>query len=430
MIAGMSEQSTTALELLVSTAFDGVTVIKLGRGRPLPGARPLAELRHCDLSVVDLLGLGYRTWSAAVEAELHERVLGRLPAVLVAPSGDGGGGWLTAPDRRQAGGRRLLLQHPLKSVAMRRALQELLAGASETATTRPASPATVAQDRQEDHDAQTTDAGFPSTQPPDAADEEAIDRSATPAGPAQAGPQVPASSREGASGRPAGLSEAALAALVAACPEAARNPYVNLVCGIVVRRAPQEFQIGAHSGGVIVPTENWAASNISNAMRNRLLRHPTMLQIVKIRTVDESEAIERAARLFGRRADGRRPLDSFLWSLVYNSYADAPPLASGDLWFRLECFPNFTRLPATPGLFIQLALLSLRGPQSIARLTRTFAAHDPRQVTLFVLCAVLSGMATVLPAHEAAGAPMPAREAPRAGARKAGFFRSLLSKLF
>ncbi|HRD99025.1 MAG TPA: hypothetical protein PLA97_21815, partial [Rubrivivax sp.] len=229
-----------------------------------------------------------------------------------------------------------------------------------------------------------------------------------------------------------GLSEQVLQTLWSLCPQAGQNAYLRLICTASLKPEPQVFQIGSHSGVVVHAGENWVASNISSAMRRRLTAHPLMLQIVETRTLQDAEAHATAARFFGRRQDGRRPLDTFLWGLVYSTFVAAPPPVRGDLRFRLERFPNFTRMAPQPDLFIQLALLSLRAPQSINGLVRSFSRHDPRLVTLFVLCAVLSGTARVWEGSSeatdgkvATPAPPPRRNLP--GVQ---FFRSLLEKLF
>lgn len=250
-----------------------------------------------------------------------------------------------------------------------------------------------------------------------------------------------------------GLTQQAFDALLAACPEAGQNAYLQMICTAALKGVPQEFQIGSHSGVVVHSAQNWVASNISSALRKRLTAHAMMLQIVESRPLQEDEAFTTAARLFGRRQDGRRPLDTFVWGLVYSTFEAAPPLAQGDLRLQLRRFPNFTRMAPQPDLFIQLALLCARAPHSIDELVRIFARHDPRLVTLFAMCAILSGSASVLPARQAAEATPPAAPvaaaaavadahahsvppawmlppAPRANLPGLQFIRALLKKLF
>lgn len=229
-----------------------------------------------------------------------------------------------------------------------------------------------------------------------------------------------------------GLTREGFDALVAVCPEATQNAYLNLICQAALKAEPQEFQIGSHSGVVVHAANNWVVSNISSALRKRLTAHAMMLQIIESRPLSDDAAFATAARLFGRRQDGRRPLDTFVWGLAFNTFEAAPPPATGDLRFQLRRFPNFTRMAQQPDLFIQLALLCLRAPQSLLDLQRSFSRHDPRLVTLFVVCAVLSGSASVLPALPDAQAVPRDEPSPTARRNRPGlkFLRSLLAKLF
>lgn len=229
------------------------------------------------------------------------------------------------------------------------------------------------------------------------------------------------------------LDENAYSALLAASPDIARNPYLNLICNIVMRRSPSELRITTRTGAVFFPAENWVASNISTAFRKRLTQHEMMLQIVQVHQLQEEHAHDRAARLFGRRGDGPRSLDAFMWSLVFTTFEQSPPVSIGDLHFQVHRFPNFARLHKMPDLFSQLSQVCMRQPQSLSGLKRAFSKYDPNLVTLFVACTILSGVATVLQTGASAGAESATRSK-RAPSRKtgprAGLLRSLLDKLF
>ncbi|MDS4013230.1 MAG: hypothetical protein RKP46_02610, partial [Candidatus Accumulibacter sp.] len=229
------------------------------------------------------------------------------------------------------------------------------------------------------------------------------------------------------------LDENAYSALLAACPDIARNPYLNLICNIVMRRSPSELRITTRTGAVFFPAENWVASNISTAFRKRLTQHEMMLQIVQVHQLQEEHAHDRAARLFGRRGDGPRSLDAFMWSLVFTTFEQSPPVSVGDLHFQVHRFPNFARLHKMPDLFSQLSQVCMRQPQSLSGLKRAFSKYDPNLVTLFVACTILSGVATVLQTSSSASseaASRSKRDPERAAARRTGLFRSLLDKLF
>ena len=229
------------------------------------------------------------------------------------------------------------------------------------------------------------------------------------------------------------LDENAYSALLAACPDIARNPYLNLICNIVMRRSPSELRITTRTSAVFFPAENWVASNISTAFRKRLTQHEMMLQIVQVHQLQEEHAHDRAARLFGRRGDGPRSLDAFMWSLVFTTFEQSPPVSIGDLHFQVHRFPNFARLHKMPDLFSQLSQVCMRQPQSLSGLKRAFSKYDPNLVTLFVACTILSGVATVLQTGSSAsteGVARGKRDPSRTAARRTGLFRSLLDKLF
>ena len=372
LLTGLSDASAHVIETLATTLMPGATVCRHTQGQAFGGSLR-GGFGPKDICIVDLNGLGLAQWSRTRQEQLQDHMLGPCKALLLAPGGSGGG-WVGA-FKPLAGKNRLVLQKPLSAAALRDALATL-----RDAVHAPLTPLT------------------PSGQ--------AASTAAT-----------------------GGLTESAWEQLRDACPAVGANPYLNLGAGLAVKGTPHEFRIGSHSGGVLHPAEGWVASNISTGMRERLLRHPAMQSIIEITALDSSQARMRAERLFGRRQDGRRPLDAFLWALAYHTLADEPLPLAGDLHFQLQQFPNFTRLPAAPDLFIQLALLSQRGPQRLSSLQRTFAQHDPALVVLFAACAVLSGCATVLPAASASPTfTLPA--APRKPAPPRSFLRSLLGKLF
>lgn len=463
LIAGLSDPSAVAMERIVGVVYPGAEVIRQRRGVSMGSPKAWSVADGCDLCIVDLIGLGLARWTDERQLQLQSLVLNEHCAIVIAPPGDGGG-WLQA--LQASGTARLTLQHPLTATTVRKALADLRAqdeaaakatsralsrasrpAAVPIATQRPA-PRVALPELVELHDVLEN---VPDPDPDTAlAALATVSKAHVPvvpvvpvlpvspvatAEPAQAEPPpalAVAPVLEEAGPDPFGLTPAALNALRAACPEAGQNAYLNLICQAVLKPEPQEFQIGSHSGVVIHSAQNWVASNISAALRKRLTAHAMMLQIVESRPLAGDQALARAMRLFGRRQDGRRPLDTFMWNLAYTTFEADLPHAKGDLRFQLERSPNFTRMEPQPDVFIQLALLCLRAPQSLLDLQRSFSRHDPRLVTMFVVCAVLSGTATVLPsvAEVQAGrseAPAPAKRRNRPGLQ---FFRSLLEKLF
>ncbi len=478
LIAGLSDQSALAMQRVVASVFQEAQVIRQQRGVSLDQPGPWAIARQCDLCIVDLIGMGLARWTAQRQAQLQAQVLGEHSTVILAPPGDGGG-WLDAmPELQATGGSRLLMQHPLTAstvhtvltalrtrfeaeTAARQATTQALAKAAQAKAKAPMQPRSPAPKPLELHDVlegvprrpaglvqpAAPAPGLPAAPQPAPAPRmprrrgrlgaplpPAWDEAPETFSVASDEPARPAPLPAGAPAQPQAFefSAQALQALLAVCPEVGQNAYLHLICTAALKAEPQAFQIGSHSGVVVHAGENWVVSNISSAMRRRLTAHAMMLQIVETRTLQDAEAFAAAARFFGRRQDGRRPLDTFIWGLAYGTFAAAPPLARSDLCFQLRRFPNFSRMVPQPDLFIQLALLSLRAPQSIDGLVSTFSRHDPRLVMLFVLCAVLSGSARVLPTSSAIteGKAVVPASASRRNLPGLQFFRSLLEKLF
>lgn len=494
LIAGLSDQSAAAMERVVGAVYPGAQVIRQQRGVSVDSPQAWAVAQSCDLCIVDLIGLGLARWTHTRQQQLQALVLSDHCAIVLAPPGDGGG-WLQALQASGAARvtlqhplrattmRTTLQDLRTQDEAAAKAAAKALSRAARPAAQPALQPAPQAlpslasvkvvlpepvelHDALDDvplHEARSTAPAQPPTQQhaelplapspapplpslpplssprlrrgrgrlgaplPPAWDEAPETFSVAPDEEARAEPQPTLAQPDAF-----GLTPEALQALQAVCPEASQNAYLQLICHAALKPEPQEFQIGSHSGLVVNAAQNWVVSNISSALRKRLTAHALMLQIVESRALPDEEAFAIAARLFGRRQDGRRPLDTFVWGLAYNTFESALPQATGDLRLQLRRFPNFTRMVAQPDLFIQLALLCLQAPQSLEDLQRRFSRHDPRLVTLFVLCAVLSGSASVLPAlpQVQAGPVVTAAPAKRRNLPGLQFFRALLDKLF
>lgn len=231
--------------------------------------------------------------------------------------------------------------------------------------------------------------------------------------------------------QPCALTSEACACVKAAYPAVAETRYLNLVLDTVLRSGPTKLSVAQRTVAVFWPQENWVASNITTAFRRRLTQHKLMTQLLSSAEISPSEAFGEATPLFGRRSDGRRPLDAFLWSLVFSTFEHAVLANVADIEFVLQAIPNFTRLPEVPPVFLKLSLACLQQPQSVSALLRMFDTEDKAVIHLFVVCALLSGLAVP---HRQAQAAMPAVDpvVPEPGHElpKRGVFRSLLSRLF
>lgn len=479
----MTPQTASAVELIVRAVFGAVPIVRHDRAPGLAAAVVARQARPGDLCVVDLLGFGWARWSTAHEQALRLELIGPRPAIVLLPPG--GGDWPIhladhagehgSPAQPRPGSPlRLMLPHPASMTAMRGALQRHCdavpdPGAAAAAPRArlgslaervralvqplaPTPPPALAL-------AAAPTSRWPDTLPPPppppaprvapraaataapvaapvaalvaapVASSVAAPVAAPVASPAPAAPRAEQAFRLGAEAR---------AAVAAACPAVAANPFLSLVLGVVTRDTPHAFHIGRQTGAIFDPQHNWVASNIATALRKRLTQHRLMLEIAEVQALDTAQAQDQARSLYGRRGDGRRALDGFLWALVYNTFEDELPAVDGTLGLQLRRLPNFTRLPPVPDAFVQMALLCLQGPQSVAALRRAYPAVHPDQVGLFALCALLSGLAVATPGpdagHGARTAPPSAAAPPppagRAAAPQRSFIRSLLAKLF
>lgn len=222
-----------------------------------------------------------------------------------------------------------------------------------------------------------------------------------------------------------------------ACPAVDQMPYLKLILELVLRNAPVRLQVSPQTAAVFCPAQNWVASNIPTSFRRRLTQHKLMVKLIDLQSINVAQANEQALALSGRRADGRRPLDAFLWGLVYYAFENDVPPVAGELSLHLSRLPNFTRLPDAPEVFLRLAVACLGRERTLASLLREFRVNDSGSVRLFVLCAMLSGMANGelprqlhAPSREVrAGTVSGAAAAPHQPA-KPGLLKSLLGRIF
>lgn len=573
LVAGLTPQSSAAVEMIVGSLFKSATIVPHLRGRHLAPRDLQGDVRQCDVLVVDLVGFGWSTVNPAREAELYESVLLDKPTILLLPAGDDGP-WQRTRPRADGEAPHLMLQQPVSMGMLQDALRGIhrfledrrvaslpvltervvatpppapkppppAAGPDRSpAPARPAPPVAVPQSPVatpkvavpapapaplaavvpraahapgpaqvprpapvpqpgpatrrvvvvepmrpslvQRSTARSQGAALPAEPWVDQAHDEIADRIAedfpdTVADPFEPSPR---NDRAWAAGRPAGeptsvlsaavpgaepafaaslppgqlmpandeperasieadgdvppfgLARADLATVVSACPALMLYPFLNLMLDIALRDTPSELSVGTDPGAVFCPAENWVVANIPTGLRNGLTQNHMLLGIVGVKALGVPAARQRALQLFGRRDDGRRPLESFIFDLVLDTLRNDPPDVSDALEFKLSRLPNFTRLPGTPDLFIQLALFAVNRSLSMGELRRLFARHDPRLVSLFVLCVVLSGMATVSPLRPASdGARRPMDNRPSQGplAPMRGFIKSLLAKLF
>ncbi len=456
LIAGLSSQSATAVELIARAIWIDATFQIVSRDNVSALPQQTLDAVRCDICVVDLSGLGWGARSEETEIQL-EIFLADRNAVLLVAAGDGGG-WLNgyapgAPRRVRA-----VLQRPASVAALRQELLRLVSRDAQPVPAKPrASKSPAAISLRGEHVVvnvpegasvigRATPIAIPIARAPIGlrAQNFESEREQLPSifaagkkrgrhgAPTDLTPPIADASQMpiASTGRGLSLAAGGYAALLAACPDAGRNQYLNLILKIVMSGLPHELHVTTATGAVFHPAGGWVASNIRSASRDQLLLHPVMLQTVDAYELPAESADERAAVLFGHRDDGRRPLPSFMWSLAFRAFDQTPPESVGDLRFQLHRFPNFTRLPKASDLFLQLSSVCIRAPQSITDLQRTFSGAPPNRITQFVVCALLSGMATVLP-PDVGAATSTTPPKPRAPAKRMrGMFKALLEKLF
>lgn len=440
LLAGMTPQTASAVELMVRSEFGAVDIARHDRALQRTPAALAPQILPDDLLVLDLMGLGWALCTPARAQSLGRDLLATRPAVLLLPpeaaAPGGHGGWASAVAAAGSGSGsalRLAVPHPASMTSMRHALRQLHSALQAGAAAPPPSAPAPVPDTAPDT------ADWADTRPP-FADTAACATQLRPAAVAAPSAVAAAASRHGAAPVPAtraprgaapfALTAEAHAAVCAACPAVVANPFLALVFAVVLQGRPQAFHVGRQTGAVFHPAHNWVASNISTALRRRLTQHRLMLEISAVQPLDEAQVLDQARTLYGRRDDGRRALDGFIWALVHNSFDDAPPPVDGALGFHLRRLPDFTRLPQVPDAFLQMALLCLRGPQTVAALRHAYPALHPDRVGLFVLCALLSGLAVVRPMRSGFPAAERRPAARPVAAPQRSVLRSLLARLF
>ena len=483
LLAGANCRNAAALEVIIQSIWQDAQIERLDRDAWPDLASAPPQLAACELLVLDLLGMGRIRWTLQTQAELEALASGRRVALML-PSGTAGDAFEQA---WAPGTAPVMLRHPVSAKDMRAAL--LLAAQRPVvraapprskpapvvpAADRPAAPApspasgieplaltevlfehlpemvhevTLPPRRQRVLEPEPASLWLDLLLP----DLARHDDTPAPRKPTDAGlhhgadvdlhasdmsptlPQTfwhePEPEPSARPVQPCGLTRRGRRRITAAYPAIAKAAFVNVILDVAMQTTPCRLDVGQHTAAVFCPQENWVATNISTPFRRRLTQHKLMLQLLATSSLTMAQALEQATPLFGRRADGRRPLDAFLWSLVFSTFERSVPAPAADVHFMLTSMPNFTRLPGAPELFIRLALACLRQQRSVRELTRQFADEDVALVHLFAICALLSGMAVPMAAPQGTPLPEPA-PAPAETPSVRGRLQSLLGRWF
>ncbi|HMS26856.1 MAG TPA: hypothetical protein PKC80_05730 [Burkholderiaceae bacterium] len=450
LLIGLSRGSAIAVEMLASVVWSDPEYARIERNMTATLGEIPRQMRDYDLCMIDLLGIGYSRCNAEREIALKQIILSR-PALIFIPPGSGGG-WLTSEMlqdcKLQTAKHCLQVQHPISTTILREAMKELQRKISLKMhdTDLPANKleskqiSTSLADKQvtphqeiynfetiADIVSDTTELtrkglgrwGGPQHKLP------SISNQNLSANAIEQGAQIPPVA-------PFKLTEFNYAYLIAAAPALKDNQYLALTYQCLLYPNPTELRIASHSATVFCPNENWVASNVSKALVSRMISHGMMVKLATVSHITDDNQKQRALALSSDQTDKRKALDAEVWRLVFHVMREKPIFSNVDVRFQLNRFPNFTRIHGMPDVYIQLALLCMRQPQTLKGLQSLFPQQDPQLITLFVACALSSGMANVL--THTSSYPKPTAESlpmfTHKPARNRSFLRSLFDKLF
>ncbi|SFB80768.1 hypothetical protein SAMN05216344_103232 [Polaromonas sp. OV174] len=328
-------------------------------------------LSAADFFIVDLAGAGLAQWSVKAEADLLTLLGGRSALLLAAPTNQS---WR---DKGQGKGRQVLacLSKPYGGEDMRAALTRLVAGGGAPA--RRSSPAVAVA----------------ATVPKELA-------------------VVPLF--------------ASLQALRTIFPELQKHLLLARLLDLLATDKPYELRLSLHHAIVMHPAQGWVAYSAVPEMLARLAQHGGAVSTMSARELSDQEALQRVTRSAAVRAS----LDTFLWLIADLSLGRQTPPALRDAELKLHSMPGFTRIPGAGNLYLQLAAICVRLPQTLSGLRAVFPHHDPAEIARFMLLSTASGLGQLRLVEAGARAKPAPRAALQPARASVGFFRSMLQKLF
>ena len=284
LVAGLSTREEAALGFFLDRSFKNWTWQSA-----VPDAQAVRP--QVDLMVIDMAAFGWAHWSEAAEAQLLAWLQG-TPAVLLISTHDRS--WSVLQDR-PASALRVWLGKPYGTQAMREALDQAAAG--QTAQAAQAAPAIL------------------SVMPPVVAPVLVPVRPAP--APAKLVPAAPRPAKvlpatvEAPSEAP-GLSIAAFQARLAVQPENTPHVFLRSLSDMLKQPLAFEARFTVQNSLIIHPSNDWMATNTPLQVIYRLCESDAMASAVTVRTLDDTQAEERAQRLGMPPQD----LEAFLWNLV------------------------------------------------------------------------------------------------------------------
>ena len=391
-LVGLSAREDAALTIFTGMSLKGSTCKTVA-------FRPGLALPPADLYIIDLAGVGLAQWSVKAEADLLTLLGGSHALLLNFPSNNS---WA---NKGQGRGRQMLacLSKPYSSEHMRVALARFGAGGT--------APAAVA------HAFVCAAVPVP-----------AFVSTAALAPVFTVAPASPVAAARLATAVAAPLPLChSLQALRTLFPELAQHLLLARLLDMVATQQPQELRLTLHHSIVVHPAQGWVSHNAAPGMLERFAQDSSAATMMSVRTLDASQAQLRS----GLMGSPRTSLDTFLWLLAESSIGPQTPPVQRDAELKLSSMPGFTRIPGVDNLFLQLAAICVRLPQTLSSLRVAFPQHDPSLIARFVLLATASGLGELSLVTASKALKPLASPVPQSSARmSSGFFRAMFQKLF
>ena len=391
-LVGLSVREDAALTIFIGMSLKGSTCSTVV-------FRPGLALPPADLYIIDLAGVGLAQWSVKAEADLLTLLGGSHALLLNFPNNKS---WIS---KGHCSGRQMLacLSKPYSSENMRVALARFGAGEAASVAVGHSAVSVIAPD-------------FVST------------LAFASVGAAVAAPAVTvAPARRATAVAPRVPLCQSLQVLRTLFPELEQHLLLARLLDMVATQQPQELRLTLHHSIIVHPAQGWVAHNAAPGMLERFAQDHSAATLMSVRKLDCSQAQLRAGLMGSPRAS----LDTFLWLLAESSIGAQTPPVQRDAELKLSSMPGFTRIPGVDNLFLQLAAICVRLPQTLSSLRAVFPQHDPSLISRFMLLATASGLGelSLVTASQALNAlPSPA---PQSSTRvSSGFFRAIFEKLF
>lgn len=402
-LVGMAPRETAALTIFMGVGMKGWACkpVHMQAGVALPAA---------DMYVLDLPGIGLAKWSVRAEGDLRNLLAGRN-ALLLAPAHSSWEGKLTSNERQKFA----ILNKPYNTQALR----DALALCAPELGNEPAAPCPIAAPAAPA--AARVSSGQGLLQP-------SVVRPFKPLQPRPALASLPAKPRPAAVRRVAdGSTYESLLALRVLFPALNTHVLLRSLLNLMASDTPQELRLSVHHAIVMHPKQGWVVHNVTPEVLERLARDDNAASSMSARTLEGAEVLQRVSRL----GVSSGSLDTFLWHMAELSIGAHMPVARGNAELHLRAMPGFTRLADVSNFYVQLAAICVRLPQTLSSLQAAFAQHDPRDIERFMLLSTASGLGQLRSAPEVQPVVRTIQTpAPVSHPARAGFMRSLLSKLF